>query len=108
MDLRIASVFSQSHYLVTVETSIMIASLLTLAIAATVAAQVPTGYRTVYISSFVDTKFVVVPKSPTSGSTVVVLVSLWPSIQSVNTNLFLARLATASQNNSGILKTETL
>ncbi|KAI1866710.1 uncharacterized protein JN550_007563 [Neoarthrinium moseri] len=42
------------------------------AFAATGLAQAPTGYRTVYITSMVDTKFVVVPKSATSGSAIVV------------------------------------
>ncbi|KAI2608221.1 carbohydrate-binding module family 13 protein [Hypoxylon fragiforme] len=46
--------------------------LLALAFAATGIAQAPEGYRTVYITSNVDTKFVVVPKAATSGSGVVV------------------------------------
>ncbi|KAI1391339.1 carbohydrate-binding module family 13 protein [Hypoxylon trugodes] len=46
--------------------------LLMLAFAATGFAQAPEGYRTVYITSMVDSKFVVVPKSAASGSTVVV------------------------------------
>lgn len=48
--------------------------LLALAFAATGIAQAPEGYRTVYITSNVDTKFVVVPKAATSGSGVVVFV----------------------------------
>ncbi|OCL11001.1 carbohydrate-binding module family 13 protein [Glonium stellatum] len=48
------------------------ASFLMFALAATGFAQVPTGYRTVYITSNVNTKFVIVPKSPTNGSTIVV------------------------------------
>ncbi|KAI0117664.1 hypothetical protein GGR51DRAFT_554944 [Nemania sp. FL0031] len=35
-------------------------------------AQAPEGYRAVYITSMVNTKFVVVPKARTSGSTLVV------------------------------------
>ena len=46
-----------------------------LALAATAFAQAPEGYRTVYITSAVDTKFVVQPKSSASGSTIVVLVT---------------------------------
>jgi len=48
---------------------------LMLALAATGLAQVPAGYRKVYISSMVDKKYVVVPKSPKTGSTIVVFVS---------------------------------
>ena len=48
---------------------------LMLALAATGLAQVPAGYRKVYISSMVDKKYVVVPKSPKTGSTIVVSVS---------------------------------
>lgn len=49
-------------------------SLLVLAFAAaTGLAQAPTGYKTVYISSMVNAKFVVVPKAPAkAGSTLVV------------------------------------
>ncbi|KAF2651091.1 carbohydrate-binding module family 13 protein [Lophiostoma macrostomum CBS 122681] len=47
-------------------------SLLFVALAATGFAQAPAGYRTVYITSNVDTKFVVVPKGRTAGSTTVV------------------------------------
>ncbi|KAG4217311.1 hypothetical protein PC116_g34208, partial [Phytophthora cactorum] len=49
----------------------LVASLLTLAFAATGFAQAPEGYKTVYITSKVDSKFVLVPKSNTSGSTLV-------------------------------------
>ncbi|KAJ8107043.1 hypothetical protein ONZ43_g6860 [Nemania bipapillata] len=47
-------------------------SLLLCAFAATGLAQAPEGYRAVYITSMVNTKFVVVPKARTSGSTLVV------------------------------------
>ncbi|KAK1765004.1 hypothetical protein QBC33DRAFT_621620 [Phialemonium atrogriseum] len=47
-------------------------SLLVLALAATGFAQAPEGYRTVYITSKVDPKFVIVPKAATSGSGTVV------------------------------------
>ncbi len=47
-------------------------SFLLLAFAATGLAQVPEGYRKVYITSKVNAKFVVVPKAPTSGSTLIV------------------------------------
>ncbi|KAI1474195.1 carbohydrate-binding module family 13 protein [Daldinia sp. EC12] len=50
----------------------LVASLLTLAFAATGFAQAPEGYKTVYITSKVDSKFVLVPKSNTSGSTLVI------------------------------------
>lgn len=50
-------------------------SLLVLAFAATGFAQAPEGYKTVYITSMVDSKFVVVPKTATSGSTLVVFVT---------------------------------
>lgn len=52
----------------------MVANLfaLVLAFAATGLAQVPSGYRTVYITSKQDTKFVIVPKTRTNGSTLVV------------------------------------
>lgn len=45
---------------------------LALALAATGFAQVPEGYRKVYITSKQDTKFVIVPKTRTNGSTLVV------------------------------------
>ncbi|KAF2190660.1 carbohydrate-binding module family 13 protein [Zopfia rhizophila CBS 207.26] len=48
------------------------ASFLMFALAATGFAQVPAGYRKVYITSLVDSKFVIVPKSPKNGSTIVV------------------------------------
>lgn len=47
-----------------------------LAIAATGFAQAPEGYRTVYITSNVNPKFVIVPKARTSGTTTIVYVSL--------------------------------
>ncbi|KAI1180709.1 carbohydrate-binding module family 13 protein [Nemania sp. FL0916] len=47
-------------------------SLLLCAFAATGLAQAPEGYRPVYITSMVNTKFVVVPKARTTGSTLVV------------------------------------
>jgi hypothetical protein len=49
-------------------------TLTTLALAATGLAQVavPEGYRKVYITSKQDTKYVIVPKSRTNGSTLVV------------------------------------
>lgn len=52
------------------------AALLMVALAATGFAQVPAGYRKVYITSLVNTKFVIVPKAPVkSGTTTVVFVS---------------------------------
>ncbi|KAF1847707.1 carbohydrate-binding module family 13 protein [Cucurbitaria berberidis CBS 394.84] len=47
-------------------------TLLALALAATGLAQVPEGYRKVYITSKQDQKFVIVPKTRTNGSTLVV------------------------------------
>ncbi|KAI0881133.1 ricin B lectin domain-containing protein [Annulohypoxylon maeteangense] len=47
-------------------------SLLMFAFAATGIAQAPEGYRTVYITSMVNSKFVLVPKTATSGSTLVI------------------------------------
>ncbi|OTA67697.1 carbohydrate-binding module family 13 protein [Hypoxylon sp. EC38] len=47
-------------------------SFLALAFAATGFAQAPEGYSTVYITSMVNSKFVVVPKTSTSGSTLVI------------------------------------
>jgi hypothetical protein len=47
-------------------------TLITLALAATGLSQAPEGYRTVYITSAQDTKFVVVPKTRTAGATLVV------------------------------------
>jgi hypothetical protein len=44
------------------------------ALAATGLAAPPEGYRTVYITSKQDTKFVIVPKARTAGSTLVVYV----------------------------------
>lgn len=52
----------------------LVTSLLLCAFAATGLAQAPEGYRAVYITSMVDTKFVVVPKARTSGSALVVFV----------------------------------
>jgi len=52
-------------------------SLLVLALAAAGFAQTPpAGYKTVYITSMVNAKFVVVPKTSTAGSAIVVFVSL--------------------------------
>ncbi|KNG51818.1 carbohydrate-binding module family 13 protein [Stemphylium lycopersici] len=53
-------------------------AVLTLALAAASLAQVPEGYRTVYMTSAQDTKFVVVPKSRTAGATLVVYAPLSP------------------------------
>ncbi|KAL1881480.1 hypothetical protein VTK73DRAFT_3542 [Phialemonium thermophilum] len=51
----------------------MLASIFVLVAAATAGlAQAPDGYRTVYITSAVNPKFVIVPKSAASGSTIVV------------------------------------
>jgi hypothetical protein len=50
-------------------------TVLLLALAATGLAQPPEGYRKVYITSNVNTKFVIVPKARTSGSTTIVYVS---------------------------------
>ncbi|KAI0377456.1 ricin B lectin domain-containing protein [Hypomontagnella monticulosa] len=50
----------------------LVTSFLALAFAATGFAQAPEGYRTVYITSMVNTKFVVVPKASSAGSTLVV------------------------------------
>ncbi|KAI1205941.1 carbohydrate-binding module family 13 protein [Annulohypoxylon truncatum] len=47
-------------------------SFLMLAFAAAGFAQAPEGYRTVYVTSMVDPKFVLVPMTATSGSTLVV------------------------------------
>ena len=47
-------------------------TLLAFALAATGMAVVPEGYRTVYITSKQDTKYVVVPKTRTAGATLVV------------------------------------
>jgi hypothetical protein len=47
-------------------------TLLALAFAATGIAQAPAGYRTVYVTSMVDTKYVVMAKTRTAGSTLVV------------------------------------
>ncbi|KAI8629045.1 carbohydrate-binding module family 13 protein [Xylariaceae sp. FL1651] len=47
-------------------------SFLLFAFAATGLAEVPAGYRSVYITSMVNAKFVVVPKTRSSGSTLVV------------------------------------
>ncbi|KAF2463073.1 uncharacterized protein BDR25DRAFT_329913 [Lindgomyces ingoldianus] len=48
-------------------------SILMLALAATGLAQVPEGYRKVYVTSMVDAKYVMVPKAPPkAGSTMVV------------------------------------
>jgi len=58
-------------------------SVILLALAATGLAQAPEGYRKVIITSNVNTKFVVVPKARTSGSTTVVYVSpheLWRAL----------------------------
>ncbi|KAH8586569.1 hypothetical protein B0O99DRAFT_602395 [Bisporella sp. PMI_857] len=50
----------------------MLTSLLLLAFAASGLTQPPEGYRTVYITSAVDTTFRIVPTSPKNGSTIVV------------------------------------
>lgn len=49
-------------------------SVLFLALAATGFAQAPEGYSTVYITSKVDTKFVIVAKERVAGSTTIVYV----------------------------------
>lgn len=58
-----------------ITTKMYAASLIVLAFAATGFAQAPEGYRTVYVTSMVDPKFVLVPKAATAGSTLVVYVS---------------------------------
>ncbi|CZR66291.1 uncharacterized protein PAC_16192 [Phialocephala subalpina] len=51
----------------------LVTTILMLALAATGLAQVPAGYRTVYLTSMVNTKFVIAPKTPVkSGTTIVV------------------------------------
>ncbi|TGJ84149.1 hypothetical protein E0Z10_g4617 [Xylaria hypoxylon] len=50
----------------------LVTSVLLCAFAATGLAQAPEGYRSVYITSMVDAKFVVVPKARSSGSTLVI------------------------------------
>jgi hypothetical protein len=52
----------------------LVSSVIIAAFAATGLAVVPEGYRTVYITSMVNPKFVVVPKARTSGSALVVFV----------------------------------
>jgi hypothetical protein len=52
----------------------LVTSLLLSAFVATGLAQAPEGYRTVYITSMVNNKFVVVPKARTAGSTLVMCV----------------------------------
>lgn len=52
----------------------LVTSLLLCAFAATGLAQAPEGYRAVYITSMVNTNFVVVPKARTGGSTLVMFV----------------------------------
>jgi hypothetical protein len=47
-------------------------SLVFLALAATGLGDVPVGYKTVYITSMVNTKFVLEPKTAANGSTMVV------------------------------------
>ncbi len=56
-----------------------VTSLLVLALAATGLADVPAGYKKVYLTSKVDAKFVIVPKAAKSGSTIVVYVSQPPA-----------------------------
>ena len=51
-------------------------SIILFTLAATGLAEVPLGYRHVYITSNVDKTFVVVPTSPKNGSTTVVFVVL--------------------------------
>jgi len=51
------------------------ASVLMLALAGTAFAQAPEGYKTVYLTSMVNAKFVIQPKTATAGSTLVVFVS---------------------------------
>ncbi|EMR69959.1 putative carbohydrate-binding module family 13 protein [Eutypa lata UCREL1] len=51
------------------------AALLMFALAATGFAQAPEGYTTVYITSMVDTNYVIVPTTAMAGSTVVVQTS---------------------------------
>ena len=53
-------------------------SIAILAFAAAGFAQVPEGYRTVYISTMVDSKYVIVPKASKAGGTVVVYASCRP------------------------------
>jgi hypothetical protein len=49
-------------------------SILVLALAAVGMAEVPAGYKTVYLTSMVDPKYVIVPKAAKNGSTTVVFV----------------------------------
>ncbi len=50
-------------------------SLLVLALAAVGLADVPAGYKAVYLTSLVNAKFVIVAKTSTAGSAIVVFVS---------------------------------
>jgi hypothetical protein len=83
---------------------------LVFALAATGLAQAPAGYRKVYMTSMVDSKFVIVPKSATNGSTIVVLVlpSLETAMQNANLDHFyIARQSPTSQSSSGMSKMAT-
>lgn len=85
-------------------------SILVSALAAVALAEVPEGYRTVYITSLVNAKFVVAPTSPMAGSGIVVFVSSSRrDIGNSNADLsnFVARPSTTSPSSSGILKRET-
>lgn len=88
----------------------LVASFLVFALASTGFAQVPAGYRTVYITSLVDTTFVIVPTSPKNGSTVVVFVPQpRRTIVVTFSNLLylLDRNGITSQSNNGISKMAT-
>jgi hypothetical protein len=88
------------------------ATALMFALAATGLAQtVPAGYRTVYLTSLVNTKFAIEPKTATNGSAIVVFVSQHPTaVKETRSNIFTfpGILSITSQINSGISKTATL
>lgn len=83
-------------------------TVLMLALTATGFAQAPAGYRTVYLTSMVDKKFAIAPKTPVkSGTTIVVYVYLLNSrFYHLKPDFFLAKRLIINQISNGISRTE--
>jgi hypothetical protein len=88
--------------------NMLVTSVLALAFAATGFAQAPEGYKTVYITSMVNTKFVVAAKAAAAGSTLIVCVgpiyipvACYRILMPFCSNS-LAKLLAASQSSNGI------
>ena len=81
-------------------------SILLFALAAVGLADVPAGYKTVYLTSKVDAKLAIVPKTAVAGSIIQVSVFQYQSTGNIDAYLFYitVRLSQALRRNNGISK----